>query len=286
MDWIKGMNDAIIYVEDNLTSEINFDAVSRVACSSSYHFQRMFQMLTNMTITEYIRKRRLTMAVTDLAQNGSKVIDVAYKYGYETPESFTKAFKKFHGVTPSKAKKGEQSFQAVLPMTIQISLKGALPMDYRIEKKQALTLRGVKKEVTTVGGQNYVILPKFWEEFFTMPVSKNMVEHVGPLGVIGACYNNNEERQLFDYMIGVEASDELNGEGIEVLEIPEATWAVFTSIGPLPESIQEVWKRIFQEFFPGTTYEHADLPELEIYYDGDTDSEDYRCEVWIPIIKK
>ena len=87
-------------------------------------------------------------------------------------------------------------------------------------------------------------------------------------------------------MIGVEASDELNGEGIEVLEIPEATWAVFTSIGPLPESIQEVWKRIFQEFFPGTTYEHADLPELEIYYDGDTDSEDYRCEVWIPIIKK
>lgn len=286
MDWIKGMNDAISYVEENLTCEIKLDDVSRVACSSSYHFQRMFQMLTNMTITEYIRKRRLTLAVRDLAQDGRKVIDVALKYGYETPESFSKAFKRFHGVTPSQSKKGGDSFQAVLPMTIQISLKGALPMDYKIEKKPAITLRGIKKEVTTVDGQNFEILPKFWEEFFTMPVSKTMMEHVGPLGVIGACYNSNEERQLFDYMIGVEASDELKGQGIEVLEIPETTWAVFTSKGPLPESIQRVWKRIFQEFFPGTNYEHANLPELEIYYDGDTNSEDYLCEVWIPIIEK
>jgi AraC family transcriptional regulator len=144
-------------------------------------------------------------------------------------------------VTPSKAKSGGQTFQAVLPMTIQVKLKGELPMDYRIEKKPAMTFRGIKKEVTTVDGQNYEILPKFWEDFFAMPVSKSILAHIGPLGVVGACYPYDEATQLFDYMIGVEASDELKGEEIDV---------------------------------------------LEIFYDGDTKSEDYRCEVWIPILEK
>ncbi len=109
---------------------------------------------------------------------------------------------------------------------------------------------------------------------------------MGPLGLVGVCYNDEKDMDFFDYMIGVESTPELTGEGIKTLDIPEAAWAVFPSKGALPEAIQMVWKRIFKEFFPGTNYEHAQLPELEIYPDGDTSSKDYYCEVWIPIIEK
>lgn len=286
MDWITSLNNAITYVENHLTDEIDLDKVSQVAYSSTYHFQTMFRMLTDMTITEYIRKRRLTLAVSDLAQDKKKVIDIAFKYGYETPESFTKAFKRYHGVSPSVAKKGGQTFQALLPLHIQVTLKGALPMDYRIEKKEAMSFKGIKRKVSSVDGENFKMIPKFWTEFFNLETADMFDKHVGPLGYIGACYNNNEATETFDYMIGVESCDAILGESVDVLEIPEAMWAVFTSIGKIPESIQDVWQRIYQEFFPGTHYEHAMLPELEVYLLGDTSKDDYKCEVWIPIIEK
>jgi len=286
MDWITSLNNAITYVENHLTDDINLDQVSQVAYSSTHHFQTMFRMLTDMTITEYIRKRRLTLAVTDLAQDKKKVIDVAFKYGYETPESFTKAFKRYHGISPSLAKKGDQTFQALLPLHIQVTLKGALPMDYRIEKKEAMSFKGIKRTVSSTNGENFKAIPKFWNEFFKLETADMFDKHVGPLGYVGACYNNNESTETFDYMIGVEASDDIKGQTVDVLEIPESTWAVFTSVGSIPEAIQEVWQRIYQEFFPGTRYEHAMLPELEVYLLGDITKEDYKCEVWIPIIEK
>lgn len=286
MDWIKGMNNAINYVEDHLDQPIQLEEVSKVAMSSSYHFQRLFHMLTDMTITEYIRKRRLTRAVKDLAQDGNRVIDVALRYGYETPESFSKAFKKYHGLSPSLAKKRDHQFKAMLPLRIQVTLEGSESMDYKIMKKAPMKFVGIKKNVTTIDGQNFEILPKFWEAFFTMDIAKEMMKQEGELGIIGACYNNSEATQSFDYMIGVEANDTYKNDNLEVLSIPETQWAVFPSRGPLPSAIQTVWKRIFNEFFPATEYEHARLPELEIYYHGDTNSDDYYCEVWIPITKK
>lgn len=286
MDWIKSTNDAIEYVESNLFDIIDFDHLYQIACSTPYHFQVTFSRLTGMSLIEYIRKRRLTIAVSELCQNKRKVIDVAYECGYETPEAFSKAFKRFHGVTPSLAKKGGYSFQAVLPMSIQISLKGALPMDYRIEKKKAMSFKGLSRNITSVDNQNFKLIPEFWTEFSSLELAKPVLKNMGPLGLVGVCYNDEKDMDFFDYMIGVEATPKLTGEGIETLDIPEAAWAVFPSKGALPEAIQMVWKRIFNEFFPGTNYEHAQLPELEIYPDGDTSSKDYYCEVWIPIIEK
>lgn len=286
MKWIKNTNDAIQYMEEHIFEDIDFDEIYKIGASSPYHFQVTFTHLTGMSPIEYIRKRRLTLAVKELSQKKLKVIDVAYMCGYETPESFTKAFKKFHGISPSYAKKSGYTFQALLPLSIQVTLKGEEPMDYRIETKKAMSFKGLSRKITTVDNQNYVEIPKFWDTFSELEEAQPLLQHGGPLGLVGICYNGEKEMDFFDYMIGVEANDKIKGESIQTLDIPEAQWAVFPSRGALPEAIQGVWKRIFSEFFPGTAYEHATLPELEIYPMGDTSSKEYYCEVWIPIKEK
>lgn len=157
-------------------------------------------------------------------------------------------------------------------------------MDYRIEKKGAMRFKGLTRVITTDMGKNNQLIPEFWAEFGQLKGAEDIVENIGPLGLIGAMYKIDDHHMR--YMIGVEGKETISHEAIESLDIPSATWAVFTSKGKLPEAIQDVWKKIYSDFFPGSTYQHAMLPELEVYPDGDTTDENYCCEVWIPIIEK
>lgn len=286
MEWLNRMMQALEYIEDHLEEHIDIMEVSKVACSSSFHFQRLFHMITGTTVAEYIRNRRLTLAAQELVSGQLKVIDVALKFGYETPESFSKAFRKLHGVTPTQARKPGTALRAYPKISFQLSLKGEKEMNYRIVEKESFTVAGKALEVDTRDGNNFKMIPPFWKENRQNGTCQKLCGMGLNNGLLGVCVDMDHEKEKFVYMIGTEVSKETGAPGLVKREIPAATWAVFTSVGPMPGAIQDVWNRIFQEWFPSTNYEHAGIAELEVYPPGDPSAEDYQCEVWVAVVKK
>jgi AraC family transcriptional regulator len=252
----------------------------------SFIFQRMFLMLTGMTVAEYIRKRRLTLAAQGLATSSSKVLDVALKYGYDSPESFSKSFRKIYGIAPSEARNPGVSLKAFPRITFHLSLKGDKEMDYRIVEKEAFTVIGKSIQVTCEDGEHTRQIPKFWEKCHQDGTIAKLTSIGTGENLLGIILDMQPGKGDFTYMIGTQADLTSSVKGFSVSTIPASTWAIFTCVGPLPGSIQSVFGRIFQEWFPATGYEHSGAPELEVYPPGDTMAEDYRCEVWIPVVKK
>lgn len=159
-------------------------------------------------------------------------------------------------------------------------------MNYKIVDKEAFRIVGKGIRVSTKNGENYKRIPRFWEESHHNGFSNKLSKSAGALGLLGICTEFDSEQEEFTYLIAIEKNSHINGEELVEQEIPASTWAVFESIGPMPDAIQKVWSRIFSEWFPATGYEHADAPELEVYLPGNPDDENYKCEVWIPVIKK
>jgi len=286
MEWLNQMQAAIDYMEGHMEERITIDDIARAACSSPFHFQRMFYMLTGVTVGEYIRRRKLTLAAQELAGSGSRVLNVALKYGYDSPESFAKAFRKLHGITPSQARAEGVKLKAYPRIAFKILLKGDKEMDYQIVEKPAFKAAGIVLETTLEDGYNLKDIPKFWAESNQNGSVARISQLLGVDEMYGVIYDMDLGQDTFKYMIGGRFNGEQVPEGLTVIDIPASRWAVFTAVGPLPGSIQSLFGRIFQEWFPATGYEHADAPELEVYLPGDTRSADYRCEVWIPIVKK
>lgn len=282
MNWVKAMKTSIDYMEEHLMDEINITEIAKAATASPFHYQRMFYMLTGISVQEYVRNRRLSMAAGELISTDMKVIDLAVKYGYETSESFSRAFKKVHGANPSVIRKGEGSIKAFPRLTIQLTLKGDVPMNYRIEKKEAFSFYGMTREFTTVDGQNFVMIPKWWQEAMGDGSFGRMMEKSGKDTCLGVCMPMDPEKDTeFDYVIG--SFTEAAVDGYDNYTVPEAEWAVFTLEGPISETIQDTWKRIFSEWFPETGFKHAPAPELEVYLGGDVNAPDYVMEIWIPV---
>lgn len=286
MEWLNRMMAVLDMIEAKMEEPLDIVELAKVAHSSPYHFQRMFFMLTGMTVAEYIRKRRLTLAAQELALTSAKVIDVAMKYCYESPESFSKAFRKLHGISPSAARNPGVQLKAFPRISFHLSLKGDKEMDYKIVQKEAFTVVGKSIVTSSNMGENSREIPKFWQDSH----ANGTVKAIAALGskeeILGLCYDAQQNDERFKYAIAVESDAAITNSEFETIQIPAATWAVFTSIGPMPGAIQEVWGRIYQEWFPNTGYEHAAGIDFELYPPGDTMSDDYRCEVWIPIVKK
>lgn len=284
MDMLTSMNDAINYIEDNLISAIDISKVAEAAGCSQWYLQRMFMSITDVSITEYIRRRRLTLAAFDLQNTRESILDISLKYGYQSPDSFGRAFKAMHSVTPSKARAGGVLLKAYGRITFILSIKGVSAMNYRIEEKEEMRIVGVKKWFSTVNNQQMQEIPKMWDEF-PDEMSKQLKEISSLKGFMGLCadmYNDG-----FDYWIG-SISEEPCPEGMEEKKIPASTWAVFEIIGPLrplPNLMQDIWGRIYSEWLPNSGYQRAEIPEIEFYSDGDCMSETYRSEIWIPVVK-
>lgn len=286
MEWLNRMMSALDVIEAKMQEPLDMAELAKAAYSSPYHFQRMFYMLTGMTVAEYVRKRRLTLAAQELAMSGSKVIDIAMKYCYESPESFAKAFRKLHGISPSEARNSDVQLKAFPRISFHLSLKGDKEMDYKIVQKEAFTVVGKSIQTTTKEGENSIEIPKFWRDSYANGTGASISALGKNQDILGVCYGAQQGGEVFNYAIAVETDRTESEDGFEFIQIPAATWAVFTSIGPMPGAIQEVWNRIYQEWFPATDYEQAEIPDFELYPPGDTTSEEYRCEVWIPVIKK
>lgn len=286
MNWIENLNRALDHIESNLDKELDHEEIAKAAFTSRFHFQRLFYMVSGQKLGEYIRLRRLSVAVCDLMAPGAKVIDVALKYGYETPESFSKAFKKLHGVSPSAVRKSQTSLQAIPPLRFQLTVKGEFRMNYKIVEKEAFKLTGFKIKVSTKDNQNFVTLPKFWEDLHAAKKVDALYSQAPDGDVFGACVNFEKGDEEFDYLAAIrgEKFDGYEGE-VDTVTVPASTWAVFTDAGVLPEAIQKTWKQIYHEWFPATNYEHAGTAELEIYPSDCETPEGMRFEIWIPVVE-
>lgn len=285
MDWLERLNQVLDYMEENLSGTISYERAAQIACCSTFHFQRMFTYIAGIPLGEYIRRRRMTEAAFDLQNSGMKVIDAALKYGYESPTAFTRAFQRVHGVSPVAARNEGISLKAYPRIYFKISIRGDVEMNYKIETKGAFRIVGVKKHFPMDIEESFTKVPLFWQE----TVQKGMIPKLcqlidqPPLGVLGVstCMDGKD----FDYYIAV-ASGKPLPEGMVEYQVPACTWAMFECVGPMPKAIQELQQRIITEWLPVSGYEYADAPDIEVYPEGDQNSPDYKCEVWLPVVKK
>lgn len=292
METLRLLRQAIDYVEENLQSNIEIDDIARSAMSSKYHFQRVFHALTGFTVTEYMRNRRLTLAAEDLAGSDSKVIDIALKYGYESPEAFAKAFQRMHGVTPLAAKKKNVKLRAFPRISFQIQIKGETEMNYRIVEEKASTAIG---KVVTIKNDPFTEIPAFVEVIWKNGTHDQINETVGrPVGsLLNGYYFDFSEDGTKSYMTGVELPDGRGvPDGLNILQIPNQSYAVFDSRESIPDDMEigleilNVWKRIYSEWFPSSNFEQVEGPCMEKYYWVNDDHTESICEVWIPVRRK
>ncbi|MNO45149.1 Transposon Tn10 TetD protein [compost metagenome] len=287
MNVLENMNDALSYIEDHLTEEIDFKEVSRRALCSEYHFKRMFSFLAGVPLSEYIRRRRLTLAAFELQKSQLRIIDVAINAGYSSPDAFTKAFQLFHGVTPSEARTGGASLKSFPRMTFQLTIRGGSEMNYRIEEKEAFRIVGLKKRVPIqFSGVNPEIAAMAQSLNMQMITELKQLSNLDPAGIISASANFSggrmEEKGELDHYIGVATTLE-GPEHFAQLEVAASTWAVFEAVGPFPDTLQNIWGRIYSEWFPSSNYELVEGPEILWNESKDTTSPTYRSEIWVPV---
>jgi len=292
MEWSERMGLAIDYIENNLSDEIDLNQAAKIACCSAFHFQKTFFIITGLTAAEYIRHRRLTLAAQELTSGKAKVIDVSLKYGYESPDSFTRAFRNMHGITPQAAREPGVKLVTYPRISFQIVLKGGKDMDYKLADKPAFEVMGRSRRCTNVNKINFQELPLFWDAIMKTADWDSLckVNNSRPGGVtrgatLGVCISASGMEE-FSYVIGVEKPLTESVKNFELFKIPASTWAIFECRGMMPKAIQNVIDRVYEEWFPSTGFEHAGTPELEVYLPGDMASPDYRSQIWIPVVKK
>ena len=280
MEWVERFNQAIQYIEAHLTEEINGGRLAEIACCSPFHFQRMFAYMTGVPLSEYLRRRRMTLAAADL-RSGQKVLDVALRYGYDSPTAFNRAFQSVHGIPPSAAREDGVLLKSYPPISFTITVKGAVEMEYRIEKKDAFRIVGKSVPLHKKIEKNFATLPKAWGEAAadgTLTKLAGMMNHEPP-GVLGVSFCMGDE----DWRYYIAVATDLPADGFEEASIPAATWAIFPGQGT-SASIQELETRIITEWLPPSDYEYANAPDVEVYLNADP--ENARYEVWLPITPK
>lgn len=285
MEWAECISKAVGYIEDNLTEKLTIQNIAKQALVSPFYFQKGFAMLCGFTVSEYIKKRRLALAGGEILSTNEKIIDIALKYGYDSPDSFTKAFIRFHGATPASVRKGETMIKSFASLKIKLTLEGGYTMDYKIVKKDQFTLVGVSKVFSY--DEAAAEIPKLWAWYHQAGKADAVCS------VYGVSIDENMDGNQFEYLIADNYNPikEMTGDFVTRI-IPKHTWAVFACKGPNPHSIQDVQKKIFSEWLPGCKdYEIAAGYNIEMYsdpaeYSKGVQDEKYYCEIWIPVRKK
>ncbi|MEA4999265.1 MAG: AraC family transcriptional regulator [Candidatus Limiplasma sp.] len=283
MEWLERMNDALDYLEQHLEAEIDLAQAARLAACSQFHFQRVFSYMAGVPLGEYIRRRRMTLAALELTSGGAKVLDLALKYGYESPTAFNRAFQSVHGIPPSQAKQPGIVLTAFPRISFTLSVKGDTAMNYRIENRDAFRIVGMKLMLPMDVEASFQRVPLFWQENAHRVPELLAVMDGAPAGVMGVstCMNTQEA----GYYIAV-ASSAPAPAGMESYDVPAATWAIFDCVGAMPHALQTLQRRIITEWLPTSGYEYDNAPDIEVYTAGDQLSPSYQCQAWLPIVKK
>ena len=296
MEWISAMQRAIAYIEAHLTEEINYEDVAAHIHTSSYEFHKTFSFLTGMTANAYIRNRRLSLAGREVLETDRKITDIAFEYGYETPESFSKAFTRFHGVSPRMAREEGAKLVLFNPLAIRITLEGGKSMDYRMvqekEKKFLVISKDFRNEIINEEGNHEV--PDFWGECLEKKVLEPLLSlrPAGKKDLYGVCSPAKPGSDTFEYAIGIliDANTasfdeaEMKEAGYILLDVKPNTYAVFDCIGEDAGCVGETWEKFYKEFLPQMGYEAENAEDFEIY--PEKEREGVFCELWIPVRKK
>ena len=272
MNQIIELQKAIDYIENNIEEDINFETISKEIGMSSYYFHRMFSYVVGITPTEYIRNRRLSLAADELNRNNSNILDIAIKYRFNSNESFTRAFTKFHNVTPKLAKRNGTKLKNFSPILLKLDVEGGEIMDYKIIEKEDFAISALVRDFNLEEREK---IASFWDE-----IKKNgKIKEVNgnyTKNVVGVCFGENGSFQ-FKYGIGriLEKNDAGIKEG-KTIKINKSKWVVFSLKGQRAEDINKLWERIYKEYFPTSKYKPSMDIDFELYDDKDT-------EIWIPI---
>lgn len=281
MDWIRAISEAIDYIENNITEDLHVKDIADRVNISPFYFQKGFSMLCGYTVGKYMQMRRLSLAGSELLTSDIKIIDLALKYGYDSPDSFTKAFIRFHGSTPTEVRKQGAVIRSFAPLRISFSLEGGTVMEYRIEEKPAFKVMGVSQMFSYESANTDI--PAFWDTMYVKAEKKPV------MGMYGICYDEEMKGDSFRYMIADDFDSDAAKEGkLEVQEISAHMWAIFPCRGPMPLPLQEVNRRIFAEWLPQNKYEIAEGYNIEYYsnladYEKGMQDPEYYAEVWIPV---
>lgn len=296
MEWLNSIRTAIDYMEEHLENDISAQDVADRVFLSPFFLQRGFSLMTGYGIGEYLRNRRLYQAALDLQKTDDKVIDVALRYCYDTPESFTKAFSRFHGATPMQVRDGAV-INVFLPLKINITIHGGSQMDYKITPMFPFKVIGFQKifDVET----SYTEIPKFWNEICEKyannvyagnppanPYEQAIVDNC--IGEYGVCIDDMGDSK-FRYLIAGRYTGGDVPDGMVVYEFPRGEWAVFNCIGPNPETLQSVNTQVFTEWLPGNPeYELSGNASVEWYdcVNGEMTDPDYHSAIWVPVKRR
>lgn len=295
MELLERMNRAVEYIETNLTNKIGYEKVANEIGYSIHHFQRMFSFITDISMAEYVRRRRMTMAAFELQNSSMKVIDIALKYGYESPEAFARAFQNLHGITPTVARNKGIGLKAYPRISFQISIKGVSEMKYRIETRKDFQVYGIERIFDISNDENLREIPRFWNEVLSNGECDKLAESTGNLNnqgelcpVNAVCDYKKAEGTTFPYMICALKSNKSDTRGYKVVEVPSATWAIFTSeeydMEDVSIAFQDLNKRAHTEWLPTSTYNKLEGYDLEMYYEK-SNGKGY-CESWIRVESK
>lgn len=281
MEWISGMNAAVNYLEEHILEEPNLERLGRLAGCSAHHFQRIFTYLGGITLTEYLRRRRMSLAAVDLKNGSDKIIKIAAKYGYDSPTAFNRAFQAVHGISPTQAREESANVKAFPLLMFQMTVKGTTAMNYRIEKRGVIRVLGKKIALKPTLEENFEITPAFWQQSAKDGTIEALVAMMDTdlMGLMGVSTCNACDE--WEYYIAVATTKESNT--FKEFIIPASTWAVFYQEGELMKE-QELETRIITEWLPASGYEYANAPEIELYFNADP--ENARYEIWLPIVKK
>ncbi|GFI56018.1 transposon Tn10 TetD protein [Clostridiales bacterium] len=278
MEWMQRLNQSIEYIEEHITEELDYEKVAMVAGCPSYYFQQMFLYMTNMTLREYIRRRRLSLAAVELQKDSGKVIDIAIKYRYESPTAFTRAFKSFHGVVPSALKTENRPLQAFPPIQFHVSMGGGQSLKFRVEEKAAFRVVGISCPLNKELTKNFEVIPTVWDTALadgTLTKLTSLLESK-PQGLLGISVHHTED---WKYLIAVRSDKK--DDAFEEYRIPACKWAIFEGKGT-NRSLQELERRVITEWLPTSGYTYANSPDIEVYMKADPQNAVY--EYWIPII--
>lgn len=278
MEWIERLNSVIDYIEEHLDTEIRNDEIGRIVLCPVGPFLRTFSLLTGITLSEYIRRRKLTMAAFELQSTDCKVIDLAVKYGYESSDAFCVAFKKMHGIPPANARQQNIKLKSFPRLSFTLTIKGDTEMNYRVVERESFRVAG---KVVTSSLENNVI-PQFWDQCKRDGTIEKLLEVGIDTSTYGMCFGYNEEG-FNDYMVGIETVKE-DAAGLKTVTVPRSTWLVFESAGPINPTLGNTWSRIYGEFLPQSIYKQSSLPTIEKYFSDDVNSGDYLVEIWIPVL--
>lgn len=277
MEWVNRMNQAIDYVENNLNQEIDYEEISRIMGCPFSVFQRSFTQITGISLSEYVRNRKLTCAAYDLQNTDYKIIDLAMKYGYESSDAFSVAFKRMHGVMPAVARKSGAKLAFYCRLSFALTIKGVYKMDYQKVERDTFKVIGVRR-ITPYGGGTWAIVKSDGS-------GKAMEELSGHFCDLGLCFGFGEDGSN-DYMCGIEWEKE-DVPGFESYVYPAATWLLFEAEGNLSENVlYNTWQRINNEFLPQSKYKKSSLPTIEKYVKWDETADICRVEIQIPVILK